>query len=86
MGVIDREDIVAAPKFLLCRDGWFTRYQDELLAAFKRFHFILDADMENYFAGWCSHLIRGLPRWSERVKQSTQLIIDMSGTKHNLSN
>lgn len=48
--VIDREDIVAAPKFLLCADSWFTRYQDELLAAFKRFHFILNADMESYFA------------------------------------
>ena len=48
--VIDREDIVAAPKFLLCRAAHFTRYRDDLLAAFARFHFILDADMENYFA------------------------------------
>jgi hypothetical protein len=48
--VIDREDIVAAPKFLLCADSWFARYQDELLAAFKRVHFILNADMESYFA------------------------------------
>ena len=48
--VIDREDIVAAPKFLICRDDWFARYQDDLLAAFKRFHFTLNADMENYFA------------------------------------
>lgn len=50
MCVIDREDIVAAPKFLLCHDGWLTRYQDELLRAFARFHFVLNADMECYFA------------------------------------
>lgn len=48
--VVDREDIVAAPKYLLCREAWFARYQDELLAAFRRFHFILNADMESYFA------------------------------------
>lgn len=50
VGVIDREDIVAAPKFLLCRDGWFARYQDELMRAFPRFHFTLGADMESYIA------------------------------------
>ena len=48
--VIDREDIVAAPKFLLCHAESFARYQDELLLAFRRFHFILNADMESYFA------------------------------------
>ena len=50
MGVIDREDIVAAPKFLLCRQGWFARYQDELMRAFQRFHFTMGADMETYVA------------------------------------
>jgi predicted O-methyltransferase YrrM len=48
--VIDREDIVAAPKFLICHADAFTRYQDDLLRAFARFHFILNADMESYFA------------------------------------
>jgi hypothetical protein len=48
--VIDREDIVAAPKFLICRADAFARYRDDLLTAFKRFHFMLDADMETYFA------------------------------------
>lgn len=48
--VIDREDIVAAPKFLICRNEAFARYQEELLGAFARFHFILNADMESYFA------------------------------------
>jgi predicted O-methyltransferase YrrM len=41
--VIDREDIVAAPKFLICRNGSFARYQQDLLSAF--FHFILNVDM-----------------------------------------
>lgn len=48
--VIDREDIVAAPKFLICRNDMFARTQQELLSAFARFHFILNADMETYFA------------------------------------
>ena len=48
--VIDREDIVAAPKFLICRSTAFARYQQELLSAFARFHFTLNADMETYFA------------------------------------
>lgn len=48
--VIDREDIVAAPKFLICRDVMFERTRQDLLGAFARFHFILNADMESYFA------------------------------------
>lgn len=50
LGVIDREDIVAAPKFLICRNSALAPYRDDLLAAFARFHFTLDADMESYFA------------------------------------
>jgi predicted O-methyltransferase YrrM len=48
--VIDREDIVAAPKFIICWNDNFARYQQDLLNAFARFHFILNADMETYFA------------------------------------
>lgn len=48
--VIDREDIVAAPKFLICRDSALARYYDDLLKTFARFHFVLNADMESYFA------------------------------------
>jgi predicted O-methyltransferase YrrM len=48
--IVDREDIVAAAKFLLCRADWFTRYQDELLREFRRFHYTLNADMESYAA------------------------------------
>jgi predicted O-methyltransferase YrrM len=48
--VIDREDIVAAPKFLICRDAARGLYEPDLLDAFSRFHFTLNADMETYFA------------------------------------
>lgn len=48
--VIDREDIVAAAKFLICRSTAFALYQQELLSAFAPFHFTLNADMETYFA------------------------------------
>ncbi len=48
--VIDREDIVAAPKFLICSTDAMVLYERELLAAFSPFHFVLNADMETYFA------------------------------------
>ncbi len=48
--VIDREDIVAAPKFLICSDVVRARYEQDLLRAYARFHFTLNADMETYFA------------------------------------
>ena len=48
--VVDREDIVAAPKFLICRGDALGLYEQDLLSAFTRFHFSLNADMETYFA------------------------------------
>ena len=48
--VIDREDIVAAPKFLICRGDARPLYEQDLLSAFSPFHFTLNADMETYFA------------------------------------
>jgi len=48
--VVDREDIVAAPKFLICRGDALSLYESDLLSAFSRFHFTLNADMESYFA------------------------------------
>jgi hypothetical protein len=48
LGVIDREDIVAAPRFLVCRDDALELYKYDLLNAFSRFHFSLDTDMETY--------------------------------------
>jgi hypothetical protein len=48
--VVDREDIVAAPKFLICGVDALAFYEQDLLNAFSRFHFVLNADMETYFA------------------------------------
>jgi hypothetical protein len=48
--VVDREDIVAAPKFLICGVDVLESYEQDLLNAFSRFHFVLNADMETYFA------------------------------------
>jgi hypothetical protein len=48
--IIDREDIVAAAKFLICRDETLALYEPDLLSAFSRFHFVLNADMETYVA------------------------------------
>ena len=48
--IIDREDIVAAAKFLVCRIDALELYKSDLQKAFSRFHFPLDADMETYVA------------------------------------
>jgi predicted O-methyltransferase YrrM len=48
--VVDREDIVAAPKFLVCRGDALALYEHDLLRTFSRFHFSLNADMETYMA------------------------------------
>ena len=48
--VIDRETIVAATKFVLCRRDWFERYQDRLLVDFKDNIWPLGADFEPH---WC---------------------------------
>ena len=48
--IVDREDIVAAPKFLICREAMRGLYEHDLMEAFARFHFPLNADMESYFA------------------------------------
>ncbi len=48
--VVDREDIVAAAKFLICRAESLALYEQDLLSTFSRFHFALNADMETYFA------------------------------------
>jgi len=48
--VVDREDIVAAPKFLICRGDALALYEQDLLRTFSRFHFTLNADMETYAA------------------------------------
>ena len=53
--VIDRETIVAATKFVLCRKDWFKRYEERLLVDFKANIWPLGADFEPH---WC--LVLGL--------------------------
>lgn len=48
--VIDRETIVAATKFALCRRDWFKRYEAAMLEAFKDNIWPLGADFEPH---WC---------------------------------
>ena len=48
--VIDRETIVAATKFVLCRKDWFKCYEEQLLADYKANVWPLGADFEPH---WC---------------------------------
>jgi predicted O-methyltransferase YrrM len=48
--IIDRETIVAATKFVLCRTEWFKRYEEQLLEAYKANVWPLGADFEPH---WC---------------------------------
>ena len=48
--IIDRETIVAATKFVLCRKDWFKRYEERLLTDYKANIWPLGADFEPH---WC---------------------------------
>src|SRR5215469_12337478 len=48
--IIDRETVVAASKFVLCRTGWFKPYEARLLDAYKDNVWPLGADFEPH---WC---------------------------------
>jgi predicted O-methyltransferase YrrM len=50
LAIIDRESIVAAAKFVLCRRDWFKRYEDVMLEVFKAQIWPLGADFEPH---WC---------------------------------
>ncbi len=50
LAVIDRESIVAATKFVLCRRDWFKRYEERMLVDFKANIWPLGADFEPH---WC---------------------------------
>lgn len=50
LAVVDRETIVAATKFVLCRTAWFKRYEEDMLVAFKDHIWPLGADFEPH---WC---------------------------------
>jgi predicted O-methyltransferase YrrM len=55
LAIIDRESIVAAAKFMLCRRDWFKRYEEALLARYPAFVWPLGADFEPH---WCLVLSR----------------------------
>jgi Methyltransferase domain len=42
--IVDRESITAAAKFLLCREGLVETYAQDLLAAYPKFHYVLNGD------------------------------------------
>lgn len=44
MAIIDREDIVGAPKFLICRADAVRLYEADLMERFKAQHFVLGGD------------------------------------------
>ena len=48
--VIDREDIVAAAKFMICREEQVAFYTDALMRAFPQFVWPLGADFVTYKA------------------------------------
>lgn len=48
--VVDREDIVAAPKFMLCRAEAVSLYEEDLMQSFAPFHYVLGADFVDH---WC---------------------------------
>jgi len=48
--IIDRETVVAATKFVLCRTEWFKRYEERLLESYKDNVWPLGADFEPH---WC---------------------------------
>ena len=50
LAIIDRETVVAASKFVLCRTGWFKPYEARLLEAYKDNVWPLGADFEPH---WC---------------------------------
>lgn len=48
--IIDRETVVAATKFVLCREDWFKRYEERLLETYKNNIWPMGADFEPH---WC---------------------------------
>jgi hypothetical protein len=49
LAVIDREDIVAAAKFLLCHKDVVPLFEQDLMDTFKAQHWVLGSEWERYF-------------------------------------
>ena len=50
LAIVDRETVVAATKFVLCRTDWFKRYEERLLQSYRDNVWPLGADFEPH---WC---------------------------------
>jgi hypothetical protein len=48
--IIDREDIVAAAKFLICRGDAVALYEQDLMTSFKPFHYVMGAELVTHWA------------------------------------
>ena len=49
MCVLDREDIVAAPKFLICHVDAVPLYENDMMRHFSAYHFVLGGDALGHF-------------------------------------
>jgi hypothetical protein len=49
LAVIDREDIVAAAKFMLCRKDAVALYEQDMMDTFRAQHWTLGSEWESYF-------------------------------------
>jgi len=49
LAVIDREDIVAAAKFLICHKDVIPLFEQDLMTTFKAQHWVLGSEWERYF-------------------------------------
>ncbi len=58
--VIDREDIVAAPKFMLCKHEAAALYEEDLLKAFPEWHF----DAASQWGKWIAIVLTPNPRFA----------------------
>lgn len=58
--VIDREDIVAAPKFMLCRHEAAALYEEDLLKAFPEWHF----EAASQWGKWVAVVLTPHPRFA----------------------
>jgi hypothetical protein len=48
--IIDREDIVAAAKFLICRSEAVALYEQDLMSSFAPFHYVMGAELVTHWA------------------------------------
>jgi predicted O-methyltransferase YrrM len=59
--IVDREDIVAAAKFLICRDEMFEFYQRDLMTSFPSLHYVPGAVFED----WLCLVLTPQPRMAQ---------------------